>query len=227
MFKVGALTGFGGGGGGPLTIVGTIAGDVSTTPGTTHNMGSMDVGVSNGGKKCLLGITTEDDAAHDVTAVTIGGVSLSQVRDTGTSSGEYVRAEIWGGGISSINGSSAIVITTDNTVSSVAVSGVARHNLNSLTEQDGANHSGTGTVRTLTALSGPAGGIVFAIAVTSARTDTAAWSSMTERADLQTGGGSDDHRHTSAWDLGDRASADETITFSTSTTQASSGASFR
>ncbi len=112
MLRVNALTGFGAGGAPPVEIVGSIAGDVSTAAGTTHNMGSFDVGVSDANKKCLLGITTKDAASHLITGVTLGGVALTEMVTQQHFAGPfYINAAIWGGDISSKSGSQAIVVT--------------------------------------------------------------------------------------------------------------------
>lgn len=213
----------------PVSIVGNIAGAVSTVSGTTHNMGSFDVGVSNGGKKCILAITTKDGSNHLISSVTLGGVSMTEIVTRQQSTGpDFMNGAIWAADISSKSGSQAIVVTMAGTTDDVGVSGVSVHDMKSLTPADTATNidSGTPTIDLLS-LSGPADGIVIACAASDDRTLTASWSSMTEKADLQTGGSSSDHRHTAAWDLGFRASSTETITFSGSIHTVAAAASFR
>lgn len=213
----------------PVEIVGSIAGDVSSTPGTTHNMGSFDVGSSDANKKCLLGITTKDVSSHLITGVTLGGVALTEIVILQHNAGPYyLNAAIWGADISSKSGSQAIVVTLDTATDDVGASGVAIHKMNSMTPSDTAIGSVAGGVNVVLAnLSGPAGGIVIGASGNGDRTFTASWSSLAEQADVQTDVQSEDHRHTAAWSIGGRSSSNETITWSSGGQGVGAAASFR
>ncbi len=228
MLKATALMGFGGGGIGPVSIEGSISGDVNTVGGTTHTMSSFDVGLSNPGKRAILLVTVSDESTGTIDDVTVGGVSLTERATAINTQAEFVRAAIWSGNISGLSGSQAIVITTSNPTESAGVSGVSVHNLKSLIPTDsGTYQNDNSATATISALSGSTDAIVIGCGVHQNDGQTATWNNLTEKADIATGGGAEDHRHTAAWDLGERASADETISWGSSANIAAAGASFR
>ncbi len=227
MLRVNTLTGFGGGGGGGIVIAGSVLGNVNTTNTTTHALGNIDVGPSSSDKNIILGITWSDDDPRTISSVTVGGVSLAEKVAVALVATEDLAAAIWTGDISSISGSQAISVTFSGNVQSSGVSGVAVSVLQSLTPTmtDTDTVVGTSTA-TLTALAAPGGGITFACAIGDSRLNSASWTTLTERADLQTAADAEDHRHTAAWDLGARSAADATVDFTVGDT-AAAGAGFR
>lgn len=227
MLKVNNIIGFGASDGPPITIEGTLIGGVSTTGGTTHSVGNIDVGASNAGKRAIVLATVSRGGTYTIDDVTVGGVSLAQQVQIVTTTGDDLRSEIWAGAIGSLSGSQAVEIVTNISTDSAGASGVAVHNMQSDTPIDSATDEVDGTVATLAALEGPGGGIVVGVAAHEADGVSASWSSMSERADVPSGGGASDHRHTAAWDLGPRASANEVITWSGSDPNSAAAASFR
>lgn len=212
----------------PLIIVGSVAGLVESTPSSTHAMGNIDVGAASGDKNAILGVTMSDFDSVSITEVTVGGVSLSESVTTVKTGSPDVTASIWAGDISSINGSQAIVVKTSAFSNGVGVSGVVVTGLKSLTPTMTVSATSTTIQTTLSGLSALRRGIVIASAACEDFSKTVTWQSVTEKADLQTDSGSQDHRHTAAWDLGLRVAADELVTFTGfSENSASAGAGFR
>lgn len=210
-----------------LKIVGSVAGLVSTVTGDTHAMGNIDVGPASGDKKIILGITWADPIAFVITALTVGGVSLTEQVTVIDNGALDVNAAIFSADISSINGSQAISVTFNNPVQSVGASAIALSGLDSITA-DNSDSDTASTTLTITNLAAPKGGVAFAVGSNERHDNSSTWSTLTEQADLQTGSdGSNDHRHTSAWDLGERAAANETVTWGASDTSAAVGAGFR
>ncbi len=210
-----------------VLIVGTLAGAVSSASGVTHSMGNINVGSTHPTKKVHVLVSSEDGNVYVVSSLTVGGVSLAKNVAIHTGGGKEMNAEIWSADISSKNGSQAVSVTFTGTVDTCGVSAVATHFMRSLTATDTATDSDTAdSSSVLSSLSAQAGGITMAVGGHDENTTTASWSSMTERADVQTGSGFD-HRHTAAWDVGVRVSSNETITWGTSGALATAGASFR
>ncbi len=212
----------------PIKIVGSVAGNVFSTDQSTHALGNIDVGSASGDKNIILGITWSDDGTKTITAFTVGGVSLTEKATVNSGGAERVGSAIWAGDISSINGSQAISVTFNAATKSSGVSGVVVTSQQSLTPTMSDTDSNTSSAQlTITSLAAPIGGIVFACANTASRTGGATYGSLTERADLQSGGGSVDHRHSAAWDLGKRTAANETVDHSSGTQRSAAGAGFR
>ncbi len=228
MLKVNTLTGFGGGGAGPVTIVGTATNNVFSTDQPTHALGNIDVGSASGDKNIILGLTWSDADTRTVSAFTVGGVSLTERATVNSGGTEKIGAAIWTGDISSIAGSQAISVTFSGNCSASGVSGAAISGLQSLIPTMSDTDSNTSSAQLIiTSLAAPASGIVFACAGTAARTAGATYGSLTERSDLPSDGGSPDHRHSAAWDLGVHTAANETIDHSSGTERSAAGAGFR
>ena len=210
----------------PIVIIGSVAGNVSSVDGTTHSVGNIDVG-PGGSKNVIMGITWNDGAVVALSSMTVGGVGLTIVAQVNNAGGSKTGSAICVGDISSINGSQAISCTFAAAVDSCGASGVSITGLQSLTEtmvdtdfQDG------GASPVITNLAAEINGIAFAVCANNADTVTASWSSLTEKADIATGSGGGNHRHTSAWDLGERSAANETITWTDSDKRTAVGAGF-
>ncbi len=212
----------------PLSIVGSAAGLVSTATSTTQTMGNIDVGAASADKNAIIAVTMSDDDPVTITGVTVGGVSLSESVTITYAGNPDVTAAIWAGDISSISGSQSVVVTTSGTSNGAGASGVSVSGLRSLTPTMTVSDSSTNTNTTLTALAAPSGGFTIACGANEEPASTATWESLTEKADVQTGAGGQDHRHTAAWDLGARSAADEDLSFTgASANSATAGASFR
>lgn len=224
--RVTQIAGFGSGGG-KILIVGSVAGNVSTSANTTHALGNIDVGSASNDKKVILGITWNDGEDRSITSLTVGGVSLTEQVSAHDPGSEDEHAAVWTADISSISGSQAISVTFSADVFAVGVSGVAVSGMLSITADNSDDHDSTLNL-IITGLAAPAGGIALACGASSDQASTATWGALTERADLQTGGDvTEDHRHTAAWDLGLRVAANETLDFTSGTTTAAAGAGFR
>lgn len=192
----------------PVVIVGSVAGTVSSANGTTHSLGNIDVG-SGGKRHAIMLLTWEDPGA--ITSFTVGGVTLTERTHVDASNNQ---SGIYTADVSSISGSQAISVTFASSVDSVGVSGVSVSGLQSEVPRmsDTDSSTGAGTTLTLTALAAQPGGIAVGCANYQADGETWSWSDLSERADVATGGDAEDHRHTAAWDLGQRTAADETLT---------------
>jgi hypothetical protein len=232
--KTTQLIGFGGSGSNyPVSIAATITGDsdsVDSTPSRTHT--ALDVGAGYS-KKFIVGCITLNDnaAARTLSTFQLGGVNLSTiVTNTNNDGAEYLRTIIFGGDISSLSGSQSWTVTASGDVNSSAISAAVLHDLNSLTPLDSdTDMDGPGGVtdELFLSLNGDADGFAIYGAGNVLRIATASFSDSTERADVDTGGGSSDHRHAVGWDLG-AGYFDQQISWSSSgEAQSGVAASFR
>ncbi len=226
MLRVNTLTGFGGGGGAGIEIVGSVLGNVNTTNNTTHALGNIDVGASSSDKNIILGFTWSAGDPRTISSVTVGGESLAEKIAEPFVATEDIAAAIWAGDISAVNGSQAISVTFSAATQSSGVSGVAVSGLQSLTPTMTVGASAGAGPITLTALAAPGGGISFACNAGEQRANIIDWTTITERSDLQTGADTQDHRHSAAWDLGARSASDATAD-TASGDLAAAGAGFR
>lgn len=213
-------------GGGGLKIVGSVLGNVNSSNQTTHSLGTVDVGPASSDKNIILGITVADDAPRTISSFTVGGVSLAEKVISRRAAALDLQAAIWAGDISSISGSQAISVTFNSQTESSGVSGVAVSGLLSLTPTMSDTANSGGSLITITGLAALADGIAFGVGVGEDPDNGITWGALTEKVDVQTAGGVDDHRHGLAWELGLRAAADATFNSSASGL-AVSGAGFR
>lgn len=95
MLHVNQLTGFGAGGSRtPLeTLTYITSGSNDSTAGTTYTFSGVSLGTAYEGRRIIV-CYSGSEAGHDLTAVTVGGVSASQLAEFSFSSGNH-RNEIW------------------------------------------------------------------------------------------------------------------------------------
>ncbi len=211
-----------------IKIVGSVAGNVSTTDAQVHSLGNINVGSSDSDKNAILTVSWFDAGGRTIITFTIGGVSLTEKVTASAIGSNVLRSAIWAGDISSISGSQAISVTFSSDVQSSGVSGVAVSNLESLTPtMSDTDSTISGAQLTITNLAAQTGGIVVGGGASADFDATASWGSVTERSDVQTGGASGDHRHSAAWDLGRHAAANETLDFTGGDERLVVGAGFR
>jgi hypothetical protein len=215
-----------GGGAPPIAILATDAGNVINNETTPTDL-VVAIGGAEAGRHLIALVTnaTNDGTSGSgiVTAITVdpAGAAIAMqkaiARDQ-NAGGETNEAGIWIADISAIAGTSVTVRIAYATAEthSLGLSTIAITRPRSAiptSSGSGGIDSGT-TTPTGTAVSGAPGGLIVAAAMSDDRLG-AGWSGLTERADLQTGGGSHDHQHVAAWDLlpDGRAAAVETVTW--------------
>jgi len=194
-----------------IKIVGEVAGNTSPVNTSVHNLGNIDVGPLATVKHCIMGITTSDGSTNILTGFTVGGISFLPFINQGKSGGTPDLI-CWGliGDISALSGNQQIIATFNGSVRNAAVSGVAVTGLESTTpvvETDAGTNGGLTLV--LLNLEVEKDGIILAVECHESENTNSSWSSMTEKADVEV---ANQHRHTSAWDLGSRSLFSETIT---------------
>ncbi len=231
MFKVGALTGFGAGGGAPIAILLSDLGNINSTAGTSATFASVDVGT--GADRTLIVMASAEDAdttTTTLTTCTVDGNSMTLSIEIHSGGTPDMMTAIFIKKLSTETGSISIVVGASAECNSWGMSAIVVTGLNSVTPFDSESDNNPGTSIAATGFAGPVNGIAVGAVAVDSRSETLTWgSSLTERADLQTGGNSDDHRHGAAYDLlpAGRAAATETVAWSGTNNAALSVASFR
>ena len=211
----------------PIAIVGTVTGTVSSADNVTYALGNIDVGDSSSDKNAIIVFSWSDVGTRTISSASVGGVALLEKVVVALSGNEELGSAIWAADISSISGSQAISVTFSTNTRSVGVSGVAVSGLKSLTPASTDTDGVTTGDATLTALSAPGGGFTIACVAGELRANDFTWTNLTERADIQSGGDLDDHRHGASWDIGGRAAQNVVIGVAGGSDMAAVGAGFR
>lgn len=216
--RVNNLTGFGGGGD-QIVILLSDLGNVNSTHGATATFASVAVG-SSGGRTLIVMATIEDDAGSDtaeVNSCTVDGNACTRRVEVGQgASGGTAHAAVFTRALTTEIGNVDIVLGGNTTPDSWGMSFIIVTGMQSETPTDSAvGISQTSPVTTSTTLDGISGGIAIGVAAHSS-TATHTWgSSLTERADVSTGGDPvPDHRHSVGYDLlpSGRSASTETVT---------------
>jgi hypothetical protein len=197
-----------------IAVINQLLGATNTTGNNSHSYGNIDVGALANVKHAIFVVQGRRDSNYSVNSFTVGGVGLAQRIQQNSGGTPDINSFIFAGDISSLDGSQAIVCNFSNGVNSSACSGVIVTGMESPVPVDTAQAAvgGGGTnPLTLVGLSAPANGIVLAGIGGSTGTEEVSWESLIERADVATGSGHN-LRHSAAWSLGLRLSADEDVT---------------
>ena len=191
---------------------------VSSTPGNSVTFSNVNVG-GGGNRIIIVGVTVErngnDNGAS--TTITVGGINCpKRLQLDQNLSGDSIHSAIYSVALTSQTGNVDIVIQGTFEPKSWGMSVVILRNLSSPVPTDTATkkNEGSSSLTTTTTLEGTAGGFVVGLSNHDGRTRSQTWGNlMTEHSDLQTGGGSDDHRHSAAFDLipAGRSAANEVI----------------
>lgn len=213
------------------SIAGTKTNSVYSVPAATRSHGTINVGSAHAPKKAIAIVTLGDGAAGlDISTFTIGGIGYTEIVAQDTNfGGEYMRCIMCGFDLSSLAGVQTVSLVANQTINASGVSIVVVDDLLSIFPVPTGNSvTDTGASGcSLPAFSAPADGIAVAGGMNSFSTQSATWSSMTERSDAATDVDSPDHRHNAAWDLGERASGTETITWTGGSASCAVAAGFR
>lgn len=218
-----------------ISIVSSDLGNGDSVAGTTHTFSGVNVG-TGGGRTIIIGATCEDFNAPshtlEIDSVTIDGNAAARQAHVSIVAGTDFCAAIFSLVLTTEFGSVDIVVGTSNASDTAALSFIILNSLRSATATDTATGSvdPDSSVSTSTTLDGENGGIAFGVAAMKKIDETFTWgSSLTERADVASGGAGSDHRHGIAYDLlpSGRSASTETVTLSTSTEGVLATATFR
>jgi len=212
-----------------VEIIGQMLGSTNSQSTTSvKNFGDVDTGDLLASKHAIFGVTSEKESNHNVQSITVGGVALTAVVTAKSGGTPDDNCGIFAGDISSLSGLQTVIVTFDFTIPSAACSGVIVKNLESpiATDTAAATTSGGTNPLVLVGLSAPEAGIVFGVTSNQESGFLTSWSSITKQVDVSTGGAADNHRHSAAWDTGERVSSNEDVTNS-SGNKSAVGAGFR
>lgn len=186
---------------------------------------NISVGAQESGKILICAIShASDSASISITAITAdqGGqnIIMTEVVKESANSSDTNDAMIYIADISAVTASTITIrCNATGTKSSWGLSSESYRNLISQIPTDtGTDTESTGNLVTTTTLDGQRGGVIVGCAMSDRRgNQSAIWGSLTEKADLQTGGGGHDHTHTAAFDLlpSGRSAATESVTWQT------------
>ena len=217
----------------PIEILLSSLGNTSGGTQATKTFSSLAVG-SGAGRTIILmaGIADNSGTTSTITNVTVDGNSCTEIVSQGRAVGAgSIDCAIWVRDLTSEDGNVDVAVTASETVGSHSMSFIVVTGMKSTTATDTAAGSvGSGAVATSTTLDGPSGGIVVGCATHDDKDGSLAWgSSMTERSDVGTPGGTGEHRHGAAYDLlvVVRSASTETVTSSQSSGFVLSTATFR
>ena len=205
----------------PISIASSNLENIISTAGVTATFTAKPVG-SGADRTILIAATLEDQASliTTITGITVGGTPATEVIELRRSVGsDTITAAIYALKLTAETGDVDIVVTASESSNSFALSYLILNGVQSITPTSSSSASiasGTSLASDAT-VSGQAGGITIGATAASIDGNSSTWgSSLTERADVATGGASTQHRHAVGYDLlpTGRAAATETVTFS-------------
>lgn len=183
--------------------------------------GALAIGTASSDRLVAACFTTKTNGT--VSSVTIGGVSATKAigaRDTGSNPNQV--SEIWVAAVPT--GTTAVVVVTFS--SNTNLTSVTTYSItgSSSTVSDTDSAIGAGVTISMSALTVPANGQGIACLCQNTPASAVSWTNATEQDDVQAGGGSAIHRHSTALIT---AAGTNTITCTTTgTSQALSGVTF-
>ena len=151
-------------------------------PSSPHTFSSVDIGTANGGRKVIVAAFVNGNLDADVSALTIGGISASEITSANTSTNQR-QVSLWIASVPSGDTADVVVTFNDSTTSLLAIGVWSALGIYSNTPIDSGTSTadpGTDTLATIE------GGFCIAAGIALGSTSTV-WSNVTERFDNNAG----------------------------------------